>query len=313
MAHFVFQTHWELQMPTPRAALHSSGSCSILKQRLPCWKDTKKSSEDRVVYFGNFFPIWCCGVFVISTQVQSECEVVNKEKQQFNEQNWKMGEKNWSFSVVADKSSLLWSVIWAIFPFRVGTEIRFAEISFEPQCAGQAVLSHSTKLFHPTSIKAPSNPLDSLTHQANWGSSRPGLCFRTKPMKLLIYSCSEHAPTALGTVWSLFPREPPWCWAHPLLSWAAGGFWGLLGFFSSPLRIFLKTSIQNNLLHLIDIDFYLQICDSSQEQRRWSESAAGRRWQGEVNLLLFGMGLLQFRREWRCYTIVIPKMVLSLW
>lgn len=158
-------------------------------------------------------------------------EVVNKEKQQFNEQNWKMGEKNWSFSVVADKSSLLWSVIWAIFPFRVGTEIRFAEISFEPQCAGQAVLSHSAKLFHPTSIKAPSNPLDSLTHQANWGSSRPGLCFRTKPMKLLIYSCSEHAPTALGTVWSLFPREPPWCWAHPLLSWAAGGFGDYWGFF----------------------------------------------------------------------------------
>lgn len=85
--------------------------------------------------------------------------------------------------------------------------------------------------------------------------------------------------------------------------------WGF--FFPCPRRIFLKTSIWNNLLHLIGTDFYLQICNSYHEWRRLYKStlkwATANTWHRQMNLIIFGMGLPQFTREWRCYTIAVPR------
>lgn len=112
-----------------RLILHLRATTSFLKTHF-------KILWGQSALFGEFFLISVGVFFLISTQILSKCEAVNKEKQQLTSRT-EMEEKHWSLCVLADKSLLLWSVIWAIFPFKVGTEIHFAVISFETLHAGR--------------------------------------------------------------------------------------------------------------------------------------------------------------------------------
>lgn len=177
-----------------------------------------------------------------------------------------MGERNWSLSVLADKSLLLWAVIGIIFPFKVGTEMHFAEISCESLHAGRLIFPQDRMwIIYPTfSTMLPALSLTcthSLTPTKPRQQTWPG--FQNKSSKMtLIYLCSEHAPLALGIMWVLVSKETTGMLSTSSAILHCRTLWG---FFFPPSENLLKTSIWNNLPHLIGVDFYLQICNSSQE------------------------------------------------
>lgn len=151
-----------------------------------------------------------------------------------------MGERNWSLSVLADKSLLLWAVIGIIFPFKVGTEMHFAEISCESLHAGRLIFPQDRMwIIYPAfSTMLPALSLTcthSLTHTNQTQAANLAWLSEQKqqndPDLFVLWACSFGAGHHVGPCFQGNHWDAEHILCYPTLQDALGIF------FFPPLRI----------------------------------------------------------------------------